>query len=93
MLAGYFVLGRIMLGPGFTTIYLIVRLLVISGFINIYPVRACATFRNYCSFAFSALASFRMGMSASASFQRARKSLLALRARVRAASASAEMFQ
>jgi hypothetical protein len=29
---------------------------------------------RYCSFAYSALASFRMGMSGSASFQRARKS-------------------
>ncbi len=28
----------------------------------------------YCSFAYSALASFRMGMSGSASFQRAKKS-------------------
>jgi len=30
---------------------------------------------GYCSFAYSALASFRMGMSGSASFQRVRKSL------------------
>ena len=30
---------------------------------------------NYCNFAYSALASFRMGMSGSASFHRARKSL------------------
>ncbi len=30
---------------------------------------------SYCSFAYSALASFRMGMSGSASFQRVRKSL------------------
>ena len=29
---------------------------------------------SHCSFAYSALASFRMGMSGSASFQRARKS-------------------
>ena len=29
---------------------------------------------NYCSLAYSALACFRMGMSGSASFQRARKS-------------------
>src|SRR5438874_1225399 len=33
-----------------------------------------ATHRGYCSFAYSALACFRMGMSGSASFQRARKS-------------------
>ena len=31
--------------------------------------------RRYCSFAYSALASFRMGMSGSASFQSVRKSL------------------
>jgi hypothetical protein len=30
---------------------------------------------SYCSFAYSALASFRMGMSGSASFQSVRKSL------------------
>jgi len=30
--------------------------------------------RGYCSFAYSALASFRMGMSGSASFQRVKKS-------------------
>ena len=35
----------------------------------------CTSDRNYCSFAYSALASFRMGMSGSASFQRVRKSL------------------
>jgi hypothetical protein len=33
------------------------------------------TFSGYCSFAYSALASFRMGMSGSASFQRVRKPL------------------
>jgi hypothetical protein len=33
------------------------------------------TFSSYCSFAYSALASFRMGMSGSASFQSVRKSL------------------
>src|SRR6266581_9108651 len=33
---------------------------------------------NYCSFAYSALASFRMGMSGSASFQRVRKSWYAV---------------
>src|SRR5262249_6338586 len=36
--------------------------------------RSCTHFRGYCSFAYSALASFRTGRSASASFQRARKS-------------------
>jgi len=36
--------------------------------------------RDYCSFAYSALASFRMGMSGSASCQSARKSLYAVRA-------------
>ena len=30
--------------------------------------------QNYCNFAYSALACFRMGMSGSASFQRVRKS-------------------
>ena len=34
--------------------------------------------RTYCNFAYSALASFRMGMSGSASFQRAKKSWYAL---------------
>jgi hypothetical protein len=34
-----------------------------------------ALFPSYCSFAYSALDSFRMGMSGSASFQRVRKSL------------------
>ena len=33
---------------------------------------------NYCSFAYSALASFRMGMSGSASFQRVKKSRYAV---------------
>ena len=33
------------------------------------------TFSSYCSFAYSALACFRMGMSGSAFFQRVRKSL------------------
>jgi hypothetical protein len=32
------------------------------------------SWNGYCSFAYSALASFRMGMSGSASFQRVRKS-------------------
>jgi hypothetical protein len=41
------------------------------------------------SLAYSDLASFRMGMSGSASFQSVRKSLYAARARTRAASASA----
>src|ERR1039457_624862 len=36
------------------------------------------TFSCYCSFAYSALASFRMGMSGSASFQRVRKSWYAV---------------
>src|ERR1700693_6579857 len=36
--------------------------------------------RHYFSFAYSALASFRMGMSGSASFQRAKKSWYAARA-------------
>jgi hypothetical protein len=34
-----------------------------------------SSFSGYCSFAYSALACFRMGMSASESFQRVRKSL------------------
>src|ERR1019366_227025 len=44
---------------------------------------------DYRSFAYSALACFRMGMSGSASFQSVRKSLWAASARTRAASASA----
>ena len=36
--------------------------------------RASTRSRYYCSFAYSALASFKMGMSGSASFQRAKKS-------------------
>src|SRR5208282_1862956 len=47
------------------------------------------TFASCSNFAYSPLASFRMGMSASASFQRVRKSLYAASARTRAASASA----
>jgi hypothetical protein len=38
------------------------------------------TFPFYCSFAYSALACFRMGMSGSASFQRVKNSWYALRA-------------
>ena len=62
---------------GIITTYLVLRLLVRSGFHNIY--RAAAMFgvnsNRYCNFAYSALASFRMGMSGSASFHNARKSL------------------
>ena len=43
----------------------------------------------YCSFAYSALACFKRGMSGSASFQRVRKSLYAASARSRVLSASA----
>src|ERR1700732_4024360 len=43
----------------------------------------------HCIFAYPALASFSMGMSGSASFQRVRKSLYAASALTRAASASA----
>src|ERR1700731_734688 len=56
------------------------------------PIRIDPTLEptnNYCSFAYSALASLRMGMSGSASFQRVRKSWEAARAGTRAASASA----
>jgi hypothetical protein len=40
---------------------------------------ACLLSQIHCSFAYSALASFRMGMSGSASFQRAKKSWYAAR--------------
>jgi hypothetical protein len=40
----------------------------------------CTFARNQCNFAYSALACFRIGMSGSASFQRARKSSYHLRA-------------
>ena len=39
-----------------------------------FPCRTEQTPAGYCSFAYSALASFSMGMSGSASFQRAKKS-------------------
>jgi hypothetical protein len=45
------------------------------------PCSECRTYHNsktqrhYCNFAYSTLASFRMGMSASASFQSVKKSL------------------
>jgi hypothetical protein len=38
-------------------------------------VQVTAYLTGYCSFAYSALASFRMGMSGSASFQKVRKFL------------------
>jgi hypothetical protein len=41
----------------------------------LHSKRRGRTFYGYCSFAYSALACFRMGMSGSASFQSARKSL------------------
>jgi len=53
------------------------------------PTRLSNQPPHYCSFAYSALDSFRMGMSESASFQSVRKSLYAASARTRAASASA----
>ena len=50
---------------------------VSNRFIDIYLDAAMfgVNSNRYCSFAYSALASFRMGMSASASFHSARKSL------------------
>src|ERR1700740_834538 len=42
--------------------------MVVSGFLHIYSVRChlgSASSNSYCSFAYSALASFRMGMSGS----------------------------
>ena len=53
------------------------------------PKTAPAVVTCHSSFAYSALACFRMGMSGSASFQRTRKSLYAANARTRAASESA----
>ena len=46
------------------------------GFSNsISEIRHCSKIACYCNFAYSVLASFRMGTSGSASFQRVRKSL------------------
>ena len=54
----------------------ILGLLVIRGFLDIYRLDLAqgSSSNRYCSFAYSALASFRMGVSESASFQSVRKS-------------------
>jgi hypothetical protein len=46
----------------------------LSNYGSAFRVQVTAYLTDYCSFAYSALASFRMGMSGSASFQRVRKS-------------------
>jgi hypothetical protein len=45
-----------------------------TGMVGLREPHAAALQNGYCNFPYSALASFRMGMSGSASFQRARKS-------------------
>jgi hypothetical protein len=47
----------------------------LSNYGSALRVQVTAYLTGYCSFAYSALACFRMGMSGSASFQRVRKSL------------------
>ena len=46
-----------------------------KGLQRYFALKACAEKISYCSFAYSALASFRMGMSGSASLHNVRKSL------------------